>query len=172
MRYASIRVFLAVASFVLFLTGSAFSEDKKPAGVLASAETKQVVPSSYFFRGQSASVQLRNSAGFRRADGTLFLAALVDTSGYAADVAAKYQGLLITEFSVDIGGKTLPPGSYGFGFAAGNQFFVQDVGAHDQLQVAWQEDAALQRPVPLQLRDTAGVYRLYGGRKWVEIKAH
>jgi hypothetical protein len=172
MRSASIRISLAAVSFVFLLTGLSFSEDKKPAGILTAAEAKQVMPSSFFFRGQSASVQLRNAAAFRRADGTLFLAALVDTSGYAADVAAKYQGLLITEFSVDIGGKTLPPGAYGFGFAAANQFFVQDVGAHDQLQVAWQEDAALQRPVPLQLKDTAGVYRLYGGRKWVEIKAH
>jgi hypothetical protein len=172
MQTVPIRILLAVASSVCLLSGAMLSEEKKPAGVLSAAETKQAVPSSYFFRGQSASVQLRNSVGFRRAEGTLFLAALVDTSGYAADLAAKYQGLLITEFPVEIGGKTLPAGAYGFGFAAGNQFFVQDVGAHDILQVAWQEDASLQRPVPLQLVDKAGVYRLYAGRRWVDIKAH
>jgi hypothetical protein len=172
MRFISIRLLMAVVACVAVLSGAMLSEDKKPAGLLNSTELKQLIPSSYFFRGQSASVQLRNSVGFRRADGMLFLAAFVDTSGYAADIAAKYQGLLITESPVEIGGKTLPAGAYGFGFAAGNQFFVQDVGAHDQLQVAWQEDASLQRPVPLQLVDKAGVYRLYAGRRWVDIKAH
>jgi hypothetical protein len=40
-------------------------------------------------------VQLRNSAGFSVPDGKLVLTGLLDTSGYAADVQAKYQGFLL-----------------------------------------------------------------------------
>jgi hypothetical protein len=75
-----------------------------------------MVPAAYFFRGQSAPVQLRNSAGFGTADGKLVRAGLVDTSGYAADVQARYQGFLIAEVKLNIGGSELNPGQYGFGF--------------------------------------------------------
>ena len=46
-----------------------------------------------------------------------FWRGLVDTSGYASDVQAKYQGLLITEVKLDLQGTELPPGQYGFGFS-------------------------------------------------------
>ena len=59
---------------------------------MSTPELKQVVPTAYFFRGQSATVQVRNASGFRAANGKLVFAALVDTSGYAHDVAEKYQG--------------------------------------------------------------------------------
>jgi hypothetical protein len=78
---------------------------------LAAEDLKRVVPSAYFFRGQSASVQLRNSAGFSNSSGKLLLVGLVDTSGYAADVQAKYQGFLITEVRVNVEGSDLPRGN-------------------------------------------------------------
>ena len=46
-------------------------------GVLNSDDIKRLVPSTYFFRGQSATVQIRNSGGFSCADGKLVLAGLV-----------------------------------------------------------------------------------------------
>ena len=82
------------------------SAQQKP-GVLSADEVRKVVPATYFFRGQSASVQLRNSAGFSVPDGKLVLAGLVDTSGYASDVQAKYQGFLITEVKLNIEGTEL-----------------------------------------------------------------
>ena len=72
--------------------------------MLSADEVRKVVPAAYFFRGQSASVQLRNSAGFSGPEGKLVLAGLVDTSGYASDVQAKYQGFLITEVKLNIAG--------------------------------------------------------------------
>jgi hypothetical protein len=51
----------------------------------------------------------------------------VDTSGYSTDVAAKYQGFLITEIKLNIEGSELPPGEYGFGFSKEGQFTVMDV---------------------------------------------
>ena len=80
-------------------------------GLVDAESLKRVVPPSYFFRGQSATVQLRNAAGFGTSDGRLVLAGLVDTSGYASDVAAKYQGFLITEVKLEVRGEELPRAS-------------------------------------------------------------
>ena len=142
-----------------------------PSGVLGMEEVKRVVPPSYFFSGQSASVQLRNSAGFRTADGKLVLAGLVDTSGYATDVAEKYQGFLIAEVKLSIEGSQLPPGEYGFGFSKQGKFTVMDVGNNDLLNASSHVDESLHRPVPLTIVADQGSYRLYAGRKWVSLKA-
>lgn len=167
------RVRAATSALLLFLAAGLLvsAQPPKTAGVLSAEELKKVVPSAYFFRGQSAGVQLRNSAGFSRADGRLVLAGLVDTSGYAADVQAKYQGFLITEVKLSIEGSELAPGQYGFGFSKDGKFLVMDVGANDLLSVAARADDKLAHPVPLKLIEDGGRYRLYAGRKWVSLKA-
>jgi hypothetical protein len=136
--------------------------------VLSGEELKKLVPGEYFFRGQKAPVQLRNAAGFQRADGKMTVAALVDSSGYSTAVQQKYQGLLITETKLNIGGSTLPPGQYGF--TADGRFVVMDVGNNDLLNVPSQTEAALPRAVPLKLVEDASGYKLYGGKKWVSIR--
>ncbi len=89
------------------------------------------------------------------------LATLVDTSGYATDVAQKYQAYFVAEVPIKIGGQSLPAGVYGVGFVAGNKFVVTDIGAHDVLMVTSSEDAGLKRPTPLQVTtDPAGGFRL------------
>jgi len=145
------------------------SAQQKP-GVLNSDEVRKVTPTTYFFRGQSATVQMRNSAGLSVANGKLVLAGLVDTSGYASDVQAKYQGLLITEVKLKIEGTDLPPGQYGFGFSQDGKFLVMDVGANDLFSVAGKMDDKLAHPVPLKIVEDGGAYRLYAGRKWVSLK--
>ena len=155
--------------FLWLLVALTVAQDMKP-GMLSSAELKQYVPSVYFFRGQSAPVQLRNSAGFSGADGKLVLAGLVDAAGYASDLQAKYQGFLITEVKLNIGGTELQPGAYGFGFSRDGKFMVMDVGANDLFSVAGKIDDKLARPVPLKIVPDADAYRLYSGRKWVSLK--
>src|ERR1700694_5060435 len=159
------RVVLAVVMFSSLL----LSAQSKP-GVLSADDLKKVVPATYFFRGQSAPVQLRNSAGFGLPDGKLVLAGMVDTSGYAADVQAKYQGFLITEVKLNIEGSELSPGEYGFGFSKEGKFLVMDVGANDLFSVAAKLDDKLPHPVPLKIVQDQGAYRLYAGRKWVSLK--
>jgi len=163
-------VHIVIFSFWL-LASLLLSATAPSAGVLGADDLKRVVPASYFFRGQSASVQLRNAAGFRTADGKLVLVGLVDTSGYSSDVAEKYQGFLITEIKLSIEGSELPPGQYGFGFSKQDQFTVMDVGNNDLLSVASHVDQNLQRAVPLKIVAEQGSYRLYAGKKWVGLKA-
>lgn len=165
LRYALFAVMLASLSI------AGFSQDKeKKAGIVPSAELKQIVPNSFFFAGQSAPVQLRNSVAIRLKDGQVVLAGLVDTSGYSSDVQQKYQGFFITESKLDVDGKEVSPGQYGFGFANG-KFRIMDVGNNDLLEVDFKQDDQLKRPVPLTVAEGDGGYRLYAGKKYVTLKA-
>jgi hypothetical protein len=153
-----------------FLTSASAQETKKH--LFSSEEVKKVVPAEYFFRGQKAPVQLRNSAGFQLANGKMFLAALVDASGYSTSIQQKYQGLLITETKISIGGSELAPGQYGFGFVADGKFVVMNVDNEDVLSVAFQNDPALPRAVPLKMVEDGDGYKLYAGKKYVTVKAN
>jgi len=155
---------------VLTLIGCA-SAQQVTKHVLSSDELKKAVPTEYFFRGQKAPVQLRNAVGFQLADGKMILAALVDASGYSTAIQQKYQGLLITETKLNVGGSSLPPGQYGFGFTADNKFMVMDVANSDVLSASYQTDQALQHAVPLKLIEDDAGYKLYAGKKWIAIKA-
>jgi hypothetical protein len=139
--------------------------------VLSSDELKKAVPAEYFFRGQKAPVQVRNSVGFQLADGKMMLAALVDASGYSTAIQQKYQGMLLTENKLNIGGSELKPGQYGFGFTADGKFVVMDVANSDVLSVSSQTDPSVSHAVPLKLVEDGEGYKLYAGKKWVGIKA-
>jgi len=82
-----------------------------------SAAARFIISGAFlvFFRrlagdAKPSSVQLRNAVGFKGPEGKMVLAALVDASGYSTAIQQKYQGLLITEVKLNIGGSTLPPG--------------------------------------------------------------
>jgi hypothetical protein len=136
--------------------------------VLKPADMQKLVPPSVFYRGQTATTQLRNSGGVKFSDGFFVLAYMVDTSGYSTSVAALYQAQLITEVPIKVGGMDLPAGVYGIGFVADNKFVVTDVGAHKVFSVDTATDSGLTRPRPLEvLSDPSGGFRLYGGRRYV-----
>jgi hypothetical protein len=140
------------------------------ATLLKPADMNKLMPQSVFYRGQTASTQLRNSAGIKFADGYLVLASLVDTSGYSTGVAAKYQAYFITEVPIKVEGHSLAAGAYGIGFIDGDKFLVTDLGAHEVLTVTSATDAGLKRPMPLEIQSiTKGGFRLYAGRKYVVL---
>jgi hypothetical protein len=154
----------------LILIGCALAQQASK-HVLSSEELNKAVPTEYFFRGQKAPVQVRNAVGFQLADGKMMFAALVDASGYSTAIQQKYQGMLITESKLDIGGSSLPPGQYGFGFAADNKFVVMNVANSDVLSASYQTDQSLQHAVPLKLVEDGGGYKLYAGKKWIALKS-
>jgi hypothetical protein len=153
-----------VSTVVLSLVGCAIAQQATK-HVLSSEELRKATPAEYFFRGQKAQVQMRNAVGLQLADGKMMLAALVDASEYSTTIQEKYQKLLITESKLNIGGSTLPPGQYGFGFSADGKFNVMDVSNSDVLSASYQTDQKLKRPVPLKLVEDGGGYKLYAGRK-------
>lgn len=79
------------------------------AQILAGDQVKKLAPNSYYFAGQSAAVQVRNTAGLKNAAGKVVLAGLVDTSGYSTAIQEKYQGFLITETKLSFDGAALDP---------------------------------------------------------------
>jgi hypothetical protein len=170
---------LVLVTFLLWhlqtmMAGNPPAEGKEV--VLKAADiSPKVFPEQVFFRGKVAPVQLRNSGGVHFADDLYVLAGLVDSSGYATGIKEKYQAYLINEVTLEIGGQTLKPGSYGIGIIAGGKFVAMDLGANEVLQGTAQHDAELKRPMPLQVlaSATAGSYRLYLGRDYVEFhRAH
>jgi hypothetical protein len=93
---------------------------------------------------------------------------LLPDSGYASDVAAKYQAYFVAELPIKSGGQSLPPGVYGVGFITDNKFVVTDVGGHDVITVGSSTDEEMKRPTPLQVTtDAGGGFRLYAGRRYV-----
>jgi hypothetical protein len=161
LRHVSLIVLTLLATL-------AWSQQSKAPGVLAAADLKTVAPTSFFYRGQSASVQMRNTAGIRTKGEKYILAGLVDTSGYSSGIQQKYQGFFITEVKLKVGDQELAPGEYGFGFVD-DKFVVTDVGANDLFSASASHDAELKRPVPLKISEEGGNYRLYAGRKYVTL---
>ena len=166
---------LALLSFSFWLrtamAGRPSAEGKEV--VLKAADiSPKLFPERVFFRGQIAPVQLRNTGGVHFADDLYVLAGLVDSSGYSTAIKEKYQAYLLNEVTLEIAGQTLKPGSYGIGFINGGKFVVMDLGANDVAQTASQRDTEMKRPVPLQVlaSPTAGSYRLYAGRDYVEFR--
>jgi hypothetical protein len=159
----------ALAMVFLALTVLAAAQSTKP-GLLTAQDLKRAVPDSYFFNGQSAPVQMRNAAGFRTSKGQMFFAAMVDTSGYSSDIQQKYQGLVITEAKVKIGGSTLEPGQYAFGTTKEGKFVVMNVAGADLFSTPVMMDDKMMHPVPLKMVEDGDDYKLYLGKKWVAIK--
>jgi len=141
-------------------------------GVLNREQAATILPATVFYKGQSAPVQARNSAGIRFVADKLVLTALVDTSGYSSAVQQTYQGYLLNEVQLKIGDKTLAPGAYGFGFIAGDIVVVMDIAGNEVLRASTRRDDQLARPNPLQIvadPSAPGHFRLYLGRSFVVL---
>ena len=166
-----VKLFSVVAGLLIALSAPLALNAQTGDTVLKAGDTQKLLPASVFFRGQSATTQLRNSGGVKFADGYFVLASAVDTSGYSTDVSAKYQDYFITEVPLTIGGHSVAPGAYGIGFIAGDKFVVLDIGGHELFTVDSATDSDLKRPMPLMVTAaTEGGYRLYSGRRYVGFK--
>jgi hypothetical protein len=141
------------------------------ATVLTGAELTRVVPPGFYFQGQSAPTQMRNAAAARFGAKRFVVAGLVDTAGYAADVREKYQGFLITDSPVRVGGFEVGVGSYGFGFVGG-KFVVLDLSGRELFSTLVENDKNMKRPRPLMMSKGGSGVRLYSGRSYVTISAN
>ena len=170
MKNSKRKLSLAIAALLInFGAGSALAQERPV--ILTGADLTRVVPTSYYFQGLSASTQMRNSAAARFGDKRYVVVGLVDTSGYAADVRAKYEGFFITDSAIRINGSNLNIGAYGFGFSDNGKMHVLDLAGNEILSVSTTRDAELKRPRPLMMTQSGGGVRLYSGRDYVTITA-
>ncbi len=153
---------------MLLLFTSAIAQES--ATILSGPELNRVVPDSFYYEGQSAPTQRRNTAAVRFGTKRFVIAGLVDTSGYSTEIQAKYQGFFITDSRITVGGSELGAGAYGFGFSE-DKLNIFDVGGGALLSVGITKDSALKRPRPLQMTKAADGIRLYSGRSYAVIAA-
>ncbi len=139
--------------------------------ILTGPELTRVVPPGFYFQGLSAPTQMRNAAAARFGGKRYVIAGLVDTSGYAADVRAKYEGFLITDSPIKINGSRLGSGAYGFGFSNEGKMNVLDLAGNQILSVSATKDSELKRPRPLMITKAGDGVRLYSGKDFVVITA-
>jgi hypothetical protein len=139
--------------------------------IVAGSELSRVVPSGFYFQGLSAPTQMRNAAATRFGTNRYVIAGLVDTSGYSADVRAKYEGFLITDLPITINGSELGIGAYGFGFSKDGKLNILDLAGKEILSVATAKDNALRRPRPLVMVKSDDGVRLYSGKDYAVIAA-
>jgi hypothetical protein len=165
--------FLPVASAQSAASSTSSSKTETAPGVLDRTQATAILPKTVFYKGLSATVQGRNSAGIRFGNGDLVLVSLVDTSGYSSAVQQTYQAYLLNEVHLKIGDKVLPPGAYGFGFV-GDHIVVMDIAGNELLRASTTRDPQLARPDPLHIvadQAAPGHYRLYLGRNYVTLSA-
>jgi len=129
------------------------------------------MPPGFYFQGLSAPTQMRNSAAARFGTKRYVIAGLVDTSGYAADVRAKYEGFFITDSPITINGSELGTGAYGFGFSDNGKMQILDLAGNQVLSVATTKDSDLKRPRPLMMTKATDGIRLYNGKDYITIVA-
>jgi hypothetical protein len=148
---------------------TALAQRDPPPVILSGAQLARVVPPGFYFEGQSAPTQMRNSAAARYGARRHIIAGMVDTSGYSSDVRSRYEGFFIVDTPVVVGGRELPVGAYGFGFVENNKFSISDVGGNLIFNIETEPDRALRRPRPLMMTADRGSVRLYSGRRYVVI---
>jgi hypothetical protein len=141
------------------------------ATILTGTDLTRVVPPGFYFQGLTAPTQMRNSAAARFGSNRFVIAGMVDTSGYAADVRAKYEGFLITDSAITINGSRLGVGAYGFGFSNDGKLTILDLAGNEILSVSTTKDSTMRRPRPLMMMKSGNEIRLYSGREYAVIEA-
>jgi hypothetical protein len=144
---------------------------QQSAVVLTGAELTRVVPPGFYFQGLTAATQMRNSVAVRFGANRYVIAGMVDTTGYAADLRAKYEGFLITDSPITINGSDLGVGAYGFGFSNDGKLNILDLAGNEVLSLSTTKDNQLKRPRPLMMMRSGTDIRLYSGKDYAVVAA-
>lgn len=157
-----------VFAIVIIFGASNLSFAQPKFEILEGDSLKRIVPTSFYFAGQSAETQMRNAAAAKIGNERFIIAGLVDTSGYSTDIQGKYEGFFITDSPIKLGNKTLATGAYGFGFTK-EAINIFDLSSKQIFSAKATEDAELKRPRPLMMTAANNGIRLYKGKTFVLI---
>lgn len=159
-----------ILSALIFVFGTQVgAQNKSGFDVLSDAALTRIVPTSFYFAGQSAPTQMRNSAAAQIGRDRFVIAGLVDTSGYSTEISGKYEGFLITDSPIKVGGKALGTGAYGFGFSKDGKLNVFDLSSKRILSASAKYDDGVRRPRPLEMVLADNGVKLYKGKSYVLI---
>jgi len=163
----SVALALGVAAVLAAAPAPAQAQEK-----LAGKAFDSAVVKDFYLEGNAIPVQKRNTVAVKGTDGKRMVFGLLDTTGYSAEIQAKYIGMIVLERKATVGGAALGPGAYGFGLKkptppeGPGQLLVYDVGGTKVAEAPAPYDKALAQPVPLQYENG----KLCIGRHCVEVK--
>jgi hypothetical protein len=141
-------------------------------------ELEGALAPNFYLEGNAIPTQKRNAAMLKCDCGKRMVFALLDTSGYSADVQQKYHGMALVEDKTTLGTAALEVGAYGFGIEkpVGTseqpaRIIFYNIGGKKVGETVAPYDSALAQPVPLQIATSKDQpERLYLGRYWLEIR--
>jgi hypothetical protein len=167
--------FTLTAAGLIFLLSGVLAQSTFE--VLKGEAFDRSVPAHFYLEGQAIPIQKRNAALVKGSGGVRCLAGLLDTSGYGTDITQKYEGMILLEGELTLGGQAMTTGAYGFGVkrpippATGPATVpVYDIAGVKVSELSADRDDELQGPRPLQFIVERGGARLYLGRYWLELK--
>ncbi|HWP55061.1 MAG TPA: DUF3179 domain-containing (seleno)protein, partial [Pyrinomonadaceae bacterium] len=140
MKHYGRNLIPGLVAIVMAASSAIMTRAQEPVTILEGAALTRVVPAGFYYQGLSAPTQMRNAAAARFGEKRYLIAALVDTSGYAADVRAKYEGFFITDSPIKINGLDLNVGAYGFGFGADGKMQILDLAGNQVLSTSTSKD--------------------------------
>lgn len=136
------------------------------------------VPKDVYLEGNAIPTEKRNAALVKTPAGARALFALIDTTGYSANIVAKYVGMVIVEGDLALCGHKVTVGSYGFGWAlpatgvdAPGKFSLYNQAGSPLGECATERHGDLKMPRPLQVIVAAdGSARLYHGKQFIGLQ--
>jgi hypothetical protein len=136
------------------------------------------VPKDFYLEGNAIPTAKRNAILVHLPTGERALFSLIDTTGYATDIQAKYAGMMITEGKVTICGHEVTVGSYGFGWTRAprgteeaGKFSLYNQAGSKLAECTSPRDANLKQPRPLQVVvEQDGTALLYYGRHSIGLR--
>ncbi|NWG12719.1 MAG: hypothetical protein HXY20_04195 [Acidobacteria bacterium] len=138
--------------------------------VVPEEELSRVVPTGFYYEGQVAPTQMRNAAAIRIREKKHVIVALVDNSGYSAEIREKIEGFWATDIPVRIGGRTLAVGVYPFGVTQEGVLNIYDLAGTLRFSVRTSRDTGLRNPRPLAMVAAGDGIRFYRGRNYVIVR--
>jgi len=175
----NVRLFMpwiAAAILLGLWSGTAFAQGQFQ--LVTGKAFDSALPKDFYLEGNAIPTAKRNATLVLLPSGARALFSLIDTTGYASDVAAKFVGMIITEGDLSICGQKVAVGSYGFGWerpARGEEgpgtFKLYNQAGAKLIECTAPRDAKLKQPRPLQVIVMLnGTARLYYGRHGVELR--
>jgi len=150
---------------------------QKPFEPIAGKAFDSAVPKDFYLEGNAIPTEKRNAVLVHLPSGQRAIFALIDTTGYSADIIAKYIGMIITEGDLTVCGQKIGVGSYGFGWARPGTgvdkpgaFSLYNQAGAKLAECSTPRDAKLKQPRPLQVIAKDGGAELYYGRHHLELK--
>ena len=171
--------------FVLFSAAVAIAS--AAAGQSAFAQKFEVVtgkafdaavPKDFYLEGNAIPAEKRNAILVKTPAGARAVFALIDTTGYSANIVTKYVGMVITEGDLTLCGHKVTVGSYGFGWVrpgtgvdAPGSFSLYDQAGARVVDCTAERQADLKQPRPLQVVVAPdGSARLYYGKHYIGLQ--